>query len=408
MIRIAAIGLVVVFSGVACSSGSAGGEQGATGGTGAQGGGAGQGAAAGSGGTGGIASGGGGSSGGGVGGLGGTAGAGGGASGGATSVTWQVIENSSVYGVKAITGHPTEPNTIAAVFDKMSLKPGAPTTVAVALSKDSGKTLTFTHVMDIPKNSNVDSNGLVWHPTDASKIAFAFNFPYGFDYKDLWRLGRSSDGGQSFSVSSIVKLYGLVWTDGLAASVDGSFKVSTDFGASFVSPTSQPPGCTTPQAYAKSASVEVFACGKTGLFNCVAGKCQASTGPSNIEVRRVVSVPSDAKRFVALGVAGAKFQILLSVDAGVSFTAAQELPAGNWKLLVDYRPKGKVLALLNSAASKYDVWRSLDAGSSFADVTPPANLKNSKGLSTYAYEIGLTAGGSIVAYTAAGWLRLDP
>jgi hypothetical protein len=121
----------------------------------------------------------------------------------------------------------------------------------------------------------------------------------------------------------------------------------------------------------------------------------------------IEAMPGDPSRVVAL--AGAITQaadVLASSDGGQSFSLAQALPAGNWKLHVDPRPEGTTIVAHDRIA--HGVWRSADGGATFQDVTPSATLPNSRGLSTYAYELGVTADGGIVAYTAPGVLRWSP
>ncbi len=334
--------------------------------------------------------------------------AGSGGSGGGPSGAWSVIENNSLYGVTALTGHPTDPNSIAILIDQSPSAPGLGNSVVIATSTDSGKTLSSTKILDVPKDSYIDGHGLVWHPKDALKIATAFGFPYGFDFSDLWRFASSADGGKSFQLQSIVQLEQLVWNAGaLVARVDGKIQVSTDFGTSFTS-VQLPSACTAAAGYAKSGNYDVLACGKDGVVSCQGTSCNSVAVPGATTVYALGGFATDPSRLVALGGNGQNSEVYQSTDGGKTFKSVQQLPAGgSWRLQIDPRDGGKTV-VVNDRASGHAVWRSSDAGATFSDVTPSPSLPNTPGLSTYAYEVGITAGGGIVAYTAAGILRLDP
>ncbi|HMR75202.1 MAG TPA: sialidase family protein [Polyangiaceae bacterium] len=335
-------------------------------------------------------------------------GAGSGGSGAGPSGVWTVIENSSLYGVTALTGHPTDPNSIAILIDQSPSAPGLGNSVVIATSTDSGKTLSSTKIIDVPKDSYIDGHGLVWHPKDAQKIATAFGFPYGFDFSDLWRFASSADGGKSFQLQSLVHLEKLVWNAGaLVALVDGKVRLSTDFGTNFTS-VQLPSGCTAAAGYAKSGNNDVFACGKDGVVSCQGTICSAVAVPGATTVYALGGFATDPSRLVALGGNGQNSEVYQSTDGGKTFNSVQQLPkGGSWWLQLDPRDGGKTV-VVNDRASGHAVWRSNDAGATFSDVTPSPSLPNTPGLSTYAYEVGITAGGGIVAYTAAGILRLDP
>ncbi len=393
--------LAISLASLACSSGSGGGgsaDAGSTGGVGGTGAVGGSSASGGNGGAGAASS--GGAAGGGTGGA-------SGGTGGGTPSTWTVIENNQLHGVKAVTGHPTDPNTIAFLIEQSPSAPGQALSVTVATSTDSGKTFSSTKIMDIPDTSNIDGHGLVWDPEQPNNLGAAFGFPYGFDYKDLWRLATSTDGGKAFQLKSIVQLDHLAWDGGLLlARVDGQIQTSTDFGVNFT-PVKAPAGCNAVSDFAHTATHNVFACGKDGIYSCQGASCSAATLPAGTSASTVRSFASDPARFVALGGSGKGREIYLSTDGGKSFSSVQALPNGFWVLQVDPRPAGKTV-VVNDRASGHSVWRSTNAGATFADVTPPVSIPNTPGLSTYAYEVGITAGGSIVGYTAAGVLRLDP
>jgi hypothetical protein len=324
-----------------------------------------------------------------------------GGSGGGTPGTWSVIENDSLYQATAIAGHPTDPSTIAILLDQSPLAPAQPSTLTVAISHDLGKTLTSTNVLDIPDTSYFDANGFVWSPADASRIAGAVGFPYGFDYNDLWKLVVSTNGGQSFTPTSVVQLERLKWDAGLLVGrIQGQFATSGDFGTTFDAQKPAPAGCNAASDYTQSIDRELFACGTDGLFVCQGTNCQPANLPSGTSASAVQSLAADLTRVVAL----AGDEIFSSSDGGKSFASVQVLPAGNWHLYADDRAGGHTFVvhdILNHA-----VWRSQDSGASFTDVTPSMTLPNTRGLSTYAYTLGITAGGGIAAYTAAGILHL--
>jgi hypothetical protein len=322
-----------------------------------------------------------------------------------------VIENDSLYGTKAIAGHPTDPNSVAFLVERTPLQPGAPLTVTVALSADLGQTLSFTHVMDIPDPAYIYAHGFLYNPHDATRLAAAINFPYGFDYQDLWRLLRSDDSGQSFSSTSMVLLELLKWVPGnpgaLVARAQNGLSKSTDFGQSFA-PVEPAGACTAISDYTEAASGRIYACGAQGIELCAGTSCQLATLPSGAgNVYAVERIPGDPSRVVALaGQITQESDLLVSSDGGQSFDLVQALPAGNWRLHVDPRPEGTTIVAHDVIG--HGVWRSGDAGASFTDVTPSATLPNTRGLSTYAYELGVTADGGMVGYTAAGVLRWSP
>jgi hypothetical protein len=323
-----------------------------------------------------------------------------------------VVENDWLYGTKAVAGHPSEPGTIALLIDQLPSQPGQPNTVSVALSSDSGKTLELATVFDIPDTSYFDAHGFVWNPNDAAQIAGAIGFPYGFDFEDLWRLIRSENGGQSFTPTSMLQLDRLKWVPGnpgaLVARAEGTLQRSLDFGQSFL-PETSPSACTGVIDYTETPSHRLFACGSDGVQRCQGSDCQAATLPSGAtSVGGIERAPANEANVIALAstTVSEPAQLLLSTDGGQSFALVQALPSGNWSLHVDPRASGPVIVAHDRIG--HGVWRSADSGATFSDVTPSFSLPNTRGLSTYAYELAVTADGGIAAYTAAGVLRFFP
>jgi hypothetical protein len=233
------------------------------------------------------------------------------------------------------------------------------------------------------------------------KLAGSASFPYGFDYNDLWKLVISTDGGQSFTPTSLVQLERLKWDAGLlVARIQGQFATSKDFGTSFDTQKPAPSGCGAVSDYTQSSDRELYACGSDGLFVCQGTSCQLANLPSGTSAYAVQSLAADLTRVVALG----GDEIFSSSDAGKSFVSAQILPQGNWHLYADDRSGGHTFVVHDIL--NHGVWRSQDSGTSFTDVTPSGTLPNTRGLATYAYTVGVTAGGGIAAYTAAGVLHL--
>jgi hypothetical protein len=331
--------------------------------------------------------------------------------GGTLSGTWTVIDNPNLYDTKALAGHPSDPKRMALLTQTFGAQPGAANNVSILISEDSGNTFTTTQVMEVPESSYFDAQGFVWNPDDDQQLAAAFNFPYGFEWKDLWRLVRSTDGGSSFSTTSMPQLGLLKWVAGdpgvLVVSDQNGLRTSSDFGATFAPAPSASGGCGGVLDYTQSDGHDLFACGANGVERCQGGVCQSATLPAGIgQVFELDRVPADPLRVVGLGGSSPAVFALLSTDGGQTFAKVQELGQGYWQLHMDPRAAGSAIAVHDR--SGYGIWYSGDAGSSFSELTPPQSLPNTRGLATYAYELAVTADGGLVAYTAPGLLRWQP
>lgn len=428
-------------SGGAGASGASGGAAGQAGGgsgtagTGGKAGAAGvagaAGAGGGGGGTGGASTGGGGSGGsGGAGGAGGKAGAStggsagtggkGGASGGgagSSGVAWEATPEWTSLPIPlnshpAIVAHPSAPTAFGILAQTYEgAPPNITSNLSFGVSGDLGTSFVSAKLQALTTPSPPDVYGLAW----TKSVAAAFVYMPKMSGNG-WTVFTSKDGGTTFAPSpifdaspTIPPATGMTVAGGASPELvfrkDGTLLYSED-GTS-ITKTLSFGACTDPSIKAvfdvspTDHAVALMRC-SGGLSRCEKGACVPVTGGSS-NVPPVVDVrfSPDGARAVAIGTKpDGAFVAMDSSDGGKTFTERQVFQdnvSPSWRVAWDPRPgKAIVYALLVS-----HLFRSLDGGTTWEDVTPPVQLN-------YVYDLIVLSSGVVVAQGVFHYLVAQP
>ena len=95
-------------------------------------------------------------------------------------------------------------------------------------------------------------------------------------------------------------------------------------------------------------------------------------------------------------------QAAVSTDGGKTFKAASGVPSYAQKIVFDPRKGKKNVYIYTGLGSK--VYRSVDGGSSYHDVTPPSSMQPTAG--TFVRDIAVAADGAVIAIAHPGIIRL--
>jgi hypothetical protein len=321
-----------------------------------------------------------------------------------------------------LAAHPTQPKTIAVLLEVTSFTPD----IEVAVSSDLGQSIQKTTIKSYssPKPGHYDHPlGFGFDPSDGSRLALLDDMTIALgspgpniDY-DHVVFATSTTGGAGFSVSQLatnpwpmdgMKLVG--GTGGakslLVVRSQHVLYTSDDLGQTLTKIFDDSSKCLAHGDFAVNPldhTLFLMVC-KATLLRCQrSGKsvsCAAATLPAGFEATAVEYSPHDGARVVAAG--GGK--VATSSDGGKTFVLSKIPSVTVRRIALDPRQgKGNVYVL----ATGNKVYRSTDWGKSFADVTPPSNMKPSSG-GTYARDIAVAADGALIAIAHPGVIRLPP
>ncbi|MCA9671462.1 MAG: hypothetical protein KC503_37955 [Myxococcales bacterium] len=321
--------------------------------------------------------------------------------------------------------HPTQPSTIAV---KREVSPFEPD-IVVMVSPDLGKSRTPATVKTYanPGPGHYDMPyGFGFDPADGSRLALLTMMPPSNPNNpgpepewDTLVFATSSDSGASFDVADLrtnpwppdgMKLVGGK-APRLAIRSQHVLYVSGDQGTTLDTVFDDSKQCLAHGDFAVSPVDEpltfLMACNDK-LLRCELAKgatkpaCAAATLPSGFIAERVEFAPNDPQRVIA-----ASDGLAYSTDGGKTFQSANLGTTGLHhvrKIVFDARP-GQTTVYVHIPANN-KVYRSLDGGRTYQDVTPPTTLKPPIG--TYARDIAVAADGALVALGHPGVLRLAP
>jgi hypothetical protein len=164
-----------------------------------------------------------------------------------------------------------------------------------------------------------------------------------------------------------------------------------------------------PFAVRPSLPSEVLAVVDTTLMRCSSGVCASSSLPvlgGDVRISELEFNPSDDTQVIAKaeGAGGVDGHVLLSRDAGVSFTVVHHVPGYFQRAFFERRAGSSTLFALAGKT----VMRSPDAGRTWHDVTPKDDLIPGATTAIYVYDIAARAGGGLVAKGTFNYYFLAP
>ena len=328
-----------------------------------------------------------------------------------TDVAW---EN----GVLAV--HPTQPKTIAVKLEVTQFEPD----ISVAVSHDLGQSRQKVKIKSYanPGPGHYDfPMGFAFDPTDGQKLALLTQMPPTKPNQtepewDTVVFASSVNGGAGFQVASMQTNPwppdGMRFVAGkksrLAIRAQHVLYLSEDLGQTLKTVFDDSKKCLAHGDFAISPVEEpltFFLVCKDTLLRCERAKsatkptCATAQLPSGLKPAGVVVSPHEPGRVIV----SASKQLAVSTDGGKSFTLASAgLTIGMVRVFFDPRPGTKNVYALELAPSK--LFRSIDGGHTYQDVTPPTSMKPPFG--TYIRDARVAADGSVVALAHPGVIQL--
>ena len=309
-----------------------------------------------------------------------------------------------------IAGHPTKPKTLA-----VANMPNHSGVVTVATTDDLGQTVSQATLKSVAVGGGYSFGylGFGYDPNDGARLAALMRYrPDGGAFHNT--LVVSKDGGKSFAKQPLEAKHSpappdrmkLVpgATSALAIRVKQMLYLSKDLGQTFPTSYSYLTLCPYSGEFAVSPAdhgVALLTCGDKKVLRCDKGSCVESSMPNCTKTSDMEFAPHDSSRAVAAPCS----RLVYSTDGGKSFQEAlydKDL-IGSVKFLWDPRSSNKAVVYA-FVQLRWRLYRSLDGGAKWKEITPKAPLPGSSGIPRLV-DYTLMSDGTVIGLARPGLIR---